>query len=113
MQSSAKELLLKATCVSSGAVITVGKSATGVYVWDTGYEWVTGAWKPFKLTGVGSSAGWIGGTGAAVLKRAPTELGLKNYFVAYTCQSTSGGWKCGCRDAACTTAYWQLQGFKK
>jgi hypothetical protein len=32
------------------------------------------------------------------------------YFVGYTCHWTGSAWKCGCRDAACTQSFWQLQG---
>ena len=50
--------------------------------------------------------------GATILKRTSSQLAAKNYFVAYTCQKVHSAWKCGCRDSACTTAYWQLRGLR-
>ncbi len=41
------------------------------------------------------------------------ELSQPSYVLGYHCSWTGSGWKCGCRDQACTQSYWQIQSFKR
>jgi hypothetical protein len=45
-----------------------------------------------------------------------TGLDLTNtmhYALGYICTWNGSQWKCGCRDAACTQSYWQIQSFRR
>jgi hypothetical protein len=39
--------------------------------------------------------------------------GLATYVLGYLCLWMGSGWQCGCRDAAWTQRYWQIQQFKR
>lgn len=97
--------LLRAVCPPTDRIrVSVGDNEPVTYVFTTGHEWVDNVWKPFTFQCVGKKEGeWCIGTGIAnIFPSAP-------YFLAYTCTVQQGVSKCGCRDSACTTSYWQLQ----
>lgn len=108
--SSAKELLLSADCSSSAGspvTYTVGTGNSLHYIYKLGYYYL-GEWISFGLDGtfVQNSTDWIEGKGTYT-NGAPA---LPDHFwVGYVCQWTGSAWKCGCRDSACTTNYWQVQ----
>lgn len=113
--SSGKELLLNSNCDngSGQAVREVGVGYANHYIYKLGYRYNDG-WQSFDLIGnaVSGSTDWLSG-------QASVTFGVSNfsdapdpyYWVAYICRWTGTEWKCGCRDSACTTNYWQLQGF--
>jgi hypothetical protein len=113
--SAARELLLDVECgVSSDATLTVGNGQDTTYVYRLAYEWVNGAWRQIALGGQQLVANeWYIGTARANLSRSQAQLAEDNFVVAYTCLWQDNSWKCGCRDTACATNYWQLQAFRQ
>ena len=59
------------------------------------------------------SNAWYPKTATATLSLTSTELSQSSYVLGYICSWTGSGWKCGCRDQACTQSYWQIQNFKR
>lgn len=104
--TSTKELLLSVTCSGSNLSVSAGNSDTTTYVYNTGYRWASNAWQPYLLSGSTPSGNWFQKSATTTIPK----LSGTTYFVGYTCQRISGAWKCGCRDATCSTSYWQLQG---
>ena len=107
--TSAREYLVQASCTNTtSATITAGNGNPLTYVYNRGYYYSGTAWTPYTLTcasGALISGAWCPGraTASIPLPQNPTNV------IAYTCQYTNNTWKCGCRDATCSTAYWQLQ----
>lgn len=112
--STARELLVKVSCETDGATLTVGSGDTSMYVYKYGYEWRNGSWQRITFTGSKPVSGtdWLRGRGSTALAAASSVT----HVVGYTCQwrssGTSGAWKCGCRDQNCTTGYWQIQAYE-
>lgn len=110
--SSAKELLLLGECTSAGAPVsyTAGAGNSNHYVYKLGYVYST-SWQPFTMSGsfVSGSNDWLSGQGTYTNNSPPST---DFFWVGYVCQWTGSLWKCGCRDSACTTSYWQLQQVK-
>ncbi len=109
--TTTKDLLVQTLeCPNNiSATITVGvEDQPDQYAYKSGYYWDDYRWQPYTLAGdTLINNAWynnIAGT------NIPVAVGHTRYFVGYTCALVNGAWKCGCRDAACTTAYWQLQG---
>ena len=111
--TSAKELLVFATCGTNSTIFTVGSEAQNQYVYKLSYSYsnvggTAGTWVSFVLSGsfAQGSTDWLLGKGSATYgKIASNPL----YWVGYVCQWTGSAWKCRCRDSACATNYWQLQ----
>ena len=107
--TSAREYLVSVACTNATrATITAGNGNPLTYVYNRGYYYSGTAWTPYTLTcasGALISGAWCPGraTASIPLPQNPTNV------IAYTCQYTNSTWKCGCRDATCSTAYWQLQ----
>ena len=107
--TSAREYLVQASCTgTTQATVTAGNGNPLTYVYNRGYYWTGSTWTPYTLTcasGALISGAWCPGraTASIPLPQNPTNV------IAYTCQYTNSTWKCGCRDATCSTAYWQLQ----
>lgn len=105
---------LRSECQNNNsAKITVGfenySGSTPLLIYNKGYTYLNGSWKPFTLSGTfaqGSTA-WLQGGGTHTLSSLPTGT---TYWVGYTCQWINNKWNCGCRDSSCTQAFWQLQG---
>ena len=110
--SGTKNLLVKATCDATSATITAGTVGDGRLVYKYGYQWRNGSWQRYTFSGT-EAGSWIQGVATAKLNRSATEMTSVNYIVAYTCRFIDNVWRCGCRDAACASGMWQLQGFKK
>ena len=97
------QLLLKASCTSSSVTADIGPAT---YVYHQGYSWDGTKWTQLAFTCTGGakvSQVWCPNTAEAPL---PTNT---TFYAAYTCNFVNNAWKCGCRDQACTTNYWQLQ----
>jgi hypothetical protein len=110
--SSLKEMLLQVYCGSGGATVSVGNGSNWEYIYKTGYTWNGSSWSPFNYSGSLSSDGnWI--LGSASHDLAGFDLTQKQSVLAYICQWDGSSWHCGCRDASCTTNYWNLQQFKQ
>ncbi len=107
--SSGRELPVHATCTTEGRTFTVGSGASNQVVYKLRYGYSGGAWRPVTLIGtyVQGSTDWLSGRGTYTANSRIT--GNPFYWVGYICQWTGAEWKCGCRDAACATNYWQLQ----
>ncbi len=129
--SSAKELLLTATCEGTATTATIGNANTNVpssgaglvYSWGKVYAYYNNSWnvnQPVSLTCNGTKIPvadatptdtlpdyWCNGTLTGVL---PANT---SFFVGYTCIRTETAWKCGCPDASCIQSYWQLQGINR
>lgn len=110
--SAYKEVLLKVACSNTNLTFTVGNGSPTQYIYRYGYEWWDNAWKPITFTGANQSGDWLIGQAQASRSRLSSEVGKESYFVAYTCVKQGDVWKCGCRDSACSTGYWQEQSFK-
>lgn len=109
-----KNVLLRAACDNTGVVFTVGNGLSTQYVYKAGYEWRNNAWTPVTFTGSNPSGDWFVGQAQVRRDRTLAELATSSNFLAYVCtRQTGGSWKCGCRDATCSTAYWQLQSFQQ
>ena len=96
-------LLLKLYCSTSTKEGWMGPST---YVYHQGYAWDGTKWnaQTFTCTGGGIVSNLWCPTSAQGTLPANTT-----YYAAYTCNFVNNSWKCGCRDQACTTNYWQLQ----
>jgi len=118
--SSSGEQLMNVVCNTDSAVVSIGANSTSQYIYRYGYIWRNNAWQRIDLTGSvpAYEGNWFRGNATATVSLTATELTQENNLIAYICNwtpSTSSGrageWKCGCRDSACTTPYWQLQRF--
>jgi hypothetical protein len=105
--TSAKELLLSATCSEANLDVVAGNTDSSTYIYKLGYRWVNGAWQAFTFSGSTPTGDWFQKSASASI---PKLSGTTTYFVGYTCQRINGAWKCGCSDASCATPKWQLQG---
>jgi hypothetical protein len=113
MLTPARELLISAMCAGGPGKrinFTAGSGGSNQSICKIAHYFAD-AWGNFTLTGTAASgsADWLIGT---AVHAAPTPLLHDHFWVAYVCQWTGSQWKCGCRDAACTTSYWQLQQVK-
>ena len=114
--SSAKELLVSSDCSANSVTVSVGSGNANQYIYKIRYyysnsskEWIE---TPLEGTFVSGSTDWLQGSGS-VTGSLPAYSPF--YWVGYVCQWTGNpaqggaGWKCGCRDQACTENFWQLQ----
>ena len=118
--SVSAEQLMNVVCNTNSASVSIGNNSTSQYIYRYGYIWRNNAWQRIDLTGSvpAYEGNWFRGNATATVSLTATELTQENNLIAYICNwtpSTSSGrageWKCGCRDSACTTPYWQLQRF--
>jgi hypothetical protein len=115
--SSPSTNLMNVTCTTSSATVTLGKNDLMQYIYTTGYLFKTGgtAWNPISYTSTESliAGAWYPKTANTTINLTSTELAQDSYVLSYMCSWTGSGWKCGCRDQACTQSYWQIQNFKR
>lgn len=119
--SPGKELLVKSNCPTSGndITITVGRGVpTTQLIWNKSYVYNTAVtparWDIHTLSGTLDANGWVTngeGTKTVTTPFTPTATNPL-FFVGYVCTYHNSAWKCGCRDLACTSRHWQLQGYK-
>jgi hypothetical protein len=116
--SSPTTNLMNATCLNlTDARLDLGKGDPLQYIYNQGYLFKTGgaAWTPVPYTSTESliAGAWYPKSATATLSLTSTELAQDSYVLSYMCSWTGSGWKCGCRDSACTQSYWQIQSFKR
>lgn len=109
--TSAREMLVTSNCTGSQVTFTVGSGAQNQYIYKARhfYKVETQEWIATELQGTFAeySTDWLLGQGS-LSGSVPTASPF--FWVGYVCQWTGTNWKCGCRDSACATNYWQLQG---
>ncbi len=114
--SAAKETIINGDFDDASVQVTVnlGNGSSQMYIYNQGYIWRGGAWQPVSLAAgsKGSSGSWRIGRASAVITTTAAELSSGFYVIAHICSWTGTAWKCGCRDSACATPYWQLQRFQ-
>ena len=109
--STAREMMVSGNCENAADVtvgtITVGNGNALTYTYNRGYHYNGTSWTPYTLNcnGVTVSGVWCVGSGVTSINLTQNITNV----LGYTCQYISNAWKCGCRDNACTTSYWQLQ----
>ena len=115
--SSARELILSATCNTSNTVtLTSGNGANTTYIWNQAYYTRDSqTWNPITLTGTNTAGNgqWIIGTAQTTQPLTTAEQATQNYYASYVCTYQTNTWKCGCSDTTCATPKWNLQGVKK
>ena len=110
--SPTKELLLEVDCgPASDITLQVGQGEDSLYIYKTAYEWTGSSWRKLALSGQEVVGDWYLGSAATNLTPSEAQLAEDNFVVAYTCVRDGSRWKCGCRDASCSTSHWQLQAF--
>jgi parallel beta-helix repeat protein len=109
--------LMNVTCDVSSAKINLGKGDPLQYIYNQGYLFKTGgtAWSPVPYTSTEQliANAWYPKSATTNISLTSTELANPSYALAYICSWIGSGWKCGCRDSACTQSYWQIQSFKR
>jgi mannan endo-1,4-beta-mannosidase len=112
--TTAKEVLLKATCSDTSVSFQIGNGSARQYMYNEGYFWDGSNWQNFTLSCSNLvSDVWCVGNTSYTQSLTPSQLQNTNYYAAYVCTWTGTEWKCGCRDSACATNYWNLQAFRK
>ena len=113
-------LLIQTKCEEGGNIAVQAGSVeippdTGVpirYVYRVGYYHNGTNWISFDYHGdeVPRYPDWYYENASTVLTN-PTQFQEEKgtVVVAYVCTWTDSSWKCGCRDAACETSYWNVQ----
>ena len=107
----AKEMLMKASCADTSTTFEIGNGNQSMYIYKNGYYYKDSKWNPITFTGtaVSGSDVWLKGNANYTLSNSPSS----GYVAAYICQYINNAWKCGCRDANCSTPYWNLQKWSK
>jgi hypothetical protein len=108
---------MNVTCDVTSARVDLGKGDPLQYIYNQGYLFKTGGtnWAPISYTSSESliANAWYPKTANTTISLTSTELSQPSYALAYLCTWNGSGWKCGCRDSACTQSYWQIQSFKR
>lgn len=109
-------VLITASCSSNGAPLSVNDplnpSYPYRYAYKDGYDVISGqsSWTRIPLSGTGLiSNTWYPGRATALIPLTLAQQSQDTYVVGYMCADMGTSWKCGCRDSACTQAYWQIQ----
>jgi hypothetical protein len=115
------EQVLQAYCDPSGppqathyAFVQKPASIQYHYTYVLGYQWNKAAqqWVSFNFA---CAQPLIGSLWCPSNATKQLDVGYvtppNSYYIAHTCSYVNNQWKCGCRDAACATPYWQLQRF--
>lgn len=105
--------ILEAFCTAGNTTVTASitkpPSIQYHYTYHQGHQWnaTTAQWEAFTFSCSEPLLGnaWCPANASKILN--PSHA----FFIAYTCSWINNAWKCGCRDSACTTPYWQLQRF--
>jgi Carbohydrate binding module (family 6) len=109
--------LMAVTCTATNATVTLGKQDPLQYIYNQGYLFKTGGtnWNPISYASTESLIAntWYPKSANTTINLTSTELQNDSYVLSYMCNWTGSAWKCGCRDAACTQRYWQIQSFRR
>jgi hypothetical protein len=104
------DLLIKAICTTTTATLDLGKGNPLQYIYKTGYHYRPGfsSWQPisYKSSKQLIANNWYPMSAQASIT---TDTSTDNYVLGYICTWNGSTWRCGCRDAACTQSYWQVQ----
>lgn len=115
--SSGQELLMKASCSNTQAILNVGNEDQSQYIYRMGwmYKAAASAWTPITLTSSEQliSDNWFPKRAQATLSLTSQELSQENYVAAFICTWTGAQWKCGCSDSSCIIPRWQIQKIKR
>lgn len=103
--SPTHELLIKGACTDTSVIVNVGSGQGGQYIYELGYYYDGKTWRSFTYAGAKKIGPWFVGSATVTLPSTVKETQV----TAYICQLVNNTWKCGCRDGACTQAYWQSQ----
>jgi hypothetical protein len=109
VHSLQKELLITARCEADRTDTELGSGNALTYVYHSGWYWNGGRWvqQSYACEGEKVANAWCAGKAKGVVPAGAA------WFVGYTCFWNGSAWKCGCRDAACSQSYWQLQGVNR
>ena len=104
---------MNVVCNANSAAVSIGNNSTSQYIYRYGYIWRNNAWQRIDLVGPTPAyeGNWFRGSATATVSLTAQELTQENNLIAHICNWTGTAWRCGCRDANCATAYWQLQRF--
>ncbi len=109
------KLLLNVRCTDSSVAFVAGTGASDQYVYSLGYVYTHGIWQPIRLSGPASreNGTWFKGIAGGKLYVGESDMKRFKWVAAYVCSydQEAERWKCGCRDATCTTSGWNLQMF--
>lgn len=113
-------MLVDAKCSSSDthtikATLGIpGNTTRIVYMKGYYYDPSISNWKQYTPTCNGTLNGdWCTGSATANITNpniSTASASAPAYFLGIVCSVQNGQWKCGCRDTACATSYWQIQG---
>lgn len=108
-------LQLKSDCAIGGASVThkAGNGSSLEYIYNIGYEWNGTTWDQFQYTGANTQGEWIIGDASVTIAKAPSASPSTEFYVGFVCLWTGTKWNCGCRDASCSTAFWQIQSYRR
>ena len=104
-------LLVSVLCNDTTFTLTLGDGNQARYVYEKAYLWGGTSWQQVALNG--ASQGWIIGKAEQTIPYPSGKANDANFIVGYICSWTGSAWKCGCKDSACTSPQWQLQGFSR
>lgn len=109
--SSAREMLMNITCSSGNKVtVVVGNGDNSLYIYKYGYRKIEGGtWSKITFSGSNVVGPWFVGKAGINLEGVDGENGK---VLAYICQQVGGVWKCGCSDAGCGVAKWNIQEYQ-
>lgn len=94
------------------AELMLGNNSQRQYIFERGYVLKNGSWKELTFGGTNKAGQWWRGSATVTINHDQSALEATQHVVAYICTYVDGGWKCGCRDSACTQGYWQLQSYR-
>jgi hypothetical protein len=107
--------LIRVSCGTSSVRVDLGSGTNNPdqYIYHTGYLYKTGLtdWAPISYTSTETliSRACYPKSANTTIQMTSTELANPSYVLGHVCTWTGSAWKCGCRDAACTQSYWQVQ----
>jgi hypothetical protein len=113
------DLLMRVDCADQGATVRSGNHGALNYetiVYQSGYLFQNNTWSPFSYSGIvhPDDQSYLTENATALFDAARVQPGTDQYLVSFSCvlDLAANRWKCGCRDAACTTNHWQIQVFR-
>jgi len=101
------ELAMRVVCEEDGARLVLGQEDRAVYIYRHAFESTDRGWRRVELKGDRAVGPWFVGSASGDLAAAEGD----GTVIAYMCEKVDGVWKCGCRDEACGTSYWQRQAY--
>jgi hypothetical protein len=118
-----EHLSVAVSCDTDGATVNIGTGSKDQLIYSKAYIGREGEsdWQQMALSGSTSDSienTWYRGMANIHVTMTTDNLAKNHYLLTYICTwIPSGGllpggqWKCGCRDEACATPRWNIQGF--